>query len=673
MRIPAFPAGRGVSVAALAFLAVGAEARPPQEPPKGGPSPEEALRAMHVAPGLEVSVWAHEPALVNPTNMDIDERGRVWITEAANYRASRQRPEGDRIVILEDTDLDGRCDRSKVFLQDPSLFAPLGICVLGNKVYVAQSPKMLVYTIDASGDRPAGPPEVLFDGFGGVNHDHGLHAIMFGPDGRFYFNAGNDGCHGAQVKDARGEPVVDTTGSHVGGKGTLWRGGPRGPGRRYVQGMAFRCNPDGTGFETLGHNFRNNYEIAADSFGTAWQSDNDDDGNQGVRINYVMEGGDFGYVGLNGTNWGRDMPAYPGQSRQEAHWHQRDPGVVPNLLMTGGGSPTGILVYEGDLLPEPYRGKIIHCDAGPNVVRVYTPSPAGAGYRCASEDLLRSSDRWFRPADVAVGVDGSLFVADWTDPGVGGHATGDKPLAVMSGRVYRVAPKGHKPSVPKLDLSTVAGQIDALCSPNLARRYLGYQKLAAGGAEAQSALAHLFRTSPNPRFRARALWLLARGARGPEFVREALKDTDVDLRVTALRAARLIRMDMPALAREMLADPHPFVWRELCLAMNYEPTEKCLDVLVALGDKVTPMPADFLTEPVPSLPRGEEGFRALELWRQKRYEWKWYLEAFGIACTGREKEVLEAWKDRGKNKDPKVAETIAWRLHRRVPEPPAKK
>ncbi|MFN3486215.1 MAG: hypothetical protein ACK44W_12130, partial [Planctomycetota bacterium] len=74
---------------------------------------------------------------------------------------------------------------------------------------------------------------------------------------------------------------MDTTGSHVGGKGTLWRGGPRGPGRRYMQGMAFRCNPDGTGFETLGHNFRNNYEVTVDSFGTVWQSDNDDDGNQG--------------------------------------------------------------------------------------------------------------------------------------------------------------------------------------------------------------------------------------------------------------------------------------------------------------------------------------------------------------------------------------------------------
>lgn len=637
---------------------------------KGGvKSPEDSEKAFVLPAGLEARAWATEPGVVNPTNMDVDERGRVWITESANYRGSKQRPEGDRIVILEDTDLDGRCDSTKVFAQDSSIVGPLGICVLGNKVYVAQSPKMLIYTIDASGDRAVGTPEVLFEGFTGVNHDHGLHSIMFGPDGRFYFNAGNDGCRGAFVKNSKGEPVVDSLGSHIGGKGSQWRNGSKGVGRRYQEGMAFRCNPEGTDFETLGHNFRNNYEVAADSFGTAWQSDNDDDGNMGVRINYVMEGGEFGYVGFTGSNWGRDRPLYPDQTRQEAHFHQRDPGVVPNLLNTGAGSPCGILVYEGDLLPQAFQGKLLHCEAGHNVVRAYTPIPAGAGYKCTSADLLKSTDRWFRPADVCVGVDGSVFVADWTDPGVGGHATGDKPLASMSGRVYRVAPVGHKPAVPKLDLSTVRGQVEALLSPNLARRYLAYQKLVAGGAEAAAALKELYKSSAKARHRARALWLLAR-LEGAEFVRGALRDEDPDIRVTALRAARLIKMDTVGIAKEMLGDPHPFITRELCLAMNYVATDKCLDVLVALADKVQPW---SITRPPPPGEKGEEVFRTQEAWRQEQYVNKWYLEAFGIACNGREKEVLDAWTEKGRNKDPKVAETIAWRLNRVIPQPPPKK
>ncbi|HLY74808.1 MAG TPA: PVC-type heme-binding CxxCH protein, partial [Planctomycetota bacterium] len=623
--------------------------------------PDECVKAMKVHEGLEASFWAGEPGLINPTNMDIDERGRIWCVESMNYRGSKMRPEGDRIVIMEDTKGQGKADSYKVFYQDKAIIGPLGITVLGNKVYVAQSPRMWVFTIDDSGDKAVGPPEVLFDGFTGENHDHGLHSIMFGPDGRFYFNSGNAGIDGARVKNGKGEPVVDSTGSEVGAKATKWRGGPRGgAGQHYTNGMAFRCNPDGSGFETLGYNFRNNYEVCSDSFGTAWQSDNDDDGNQGVRINYVMEGGNFGYVGYaKDSSWGRDQSAYPGQSRQEAHWHQRDPGVVPNLLMTGGGSPTGILAYEGDL--PGLRGKLIHCDAGPNVVRIYTPIPAAAGYKCSSVDLVKSSDRWFRPADVCVGLQGEIYIADWTDPGVGGHATGDKDPATISGRIYRIAPPGFKFAPPKLDLGTVKGQIDALLSPNLSRRYVGYQKLAAGGAEATKALLEVFQTSTVDQHRARALWLLARGEGGPKVVKQALSDKSLDIRVAALRAARLIKMDMVEIAKELLGDPSPVIARELCLAMAYESTGKCLDVLVALGDKVQPQNS---YDGVAS-----KDWNTQEEARQERYVPKWYLEAFGIACTNREKEVLEAWTKNGKNKDPKVAEAITWRLNRVIPEP----
>ena len=622
------------------------------KPRTGMKPPEEIEKTFTLAPGVALITWAREPQVVNPTCMDIDERGRVWVAEAVNYRKSLLAPEGDRIMILDDPEGSGRCTRAKVFAQDKSIVAPLGICVVGDKVYVAQSPRMLVYTIDASGDKPAGPPEILFDGFGGVNSDHGLHSLVAGPDGRFYFNAGNSGCDGARILNGKGEPIVDSTDSEVGGKGQKFRGGPRALDRRYFQGMAFRCNPDGTGFETLGHNFRNNYEVAVDSFGTAWQSDNDDDGNQGVRMNYVMEGGNFGYVGPKGSAWGRDQAAHPSQTRQEAHWHQRDPGVVPNLLMTGAGSPAGICVYEGDLLPG-LQGRILHADPGPNVVRIYSPTPAGAGYKCASTDLLKSSSAWVRPVDVCVGVDGSVFVADWTDSGVGGHATGDNDPATISGRIYRLAPPGHASIAPPLDLSTVKGQVAALCSPNLARRFAGFQKLAAGGPEAAAALQALWK-GPDPRLRARALWVLARLPDSRPVLRDALQDKEVNLRVTALRALRQTKADMIEIASMMSADPDLFVARELCLALAYEPTEKALPILVALADKVQPL------GPVNDL--SSKDFAEQEQARQERVVAKWYLEALGIACRGREKEVLDEWKKSGKTKDEKVAEALAWRL-----------
>src|SRR5690606_20673755 len=107
------------------------------------------------------------PLFFNPTNIDIDIHGRVWVTEAVNYRLFRNdsvrfnhRPEGDRIMILEDTNQDGRADISKVFVQDPDLTAPVGIAVIGNKVIVSCSPHLIVYT-DLDGDDIPDSKEIL--------------------------------------------------------------------------------------------------------------------------------------------------------------------------------------------------------------------------------------------------------------------------------------------------------------------------------------------------------------------------------------------------------------------------------------------------------------------------------------------------------------------------------
>ena len=137
----------------------------------------------------------------NPTNIDVDARGRVWVAEAVNYRDFNNakqdpltHPAGDRILILTDTDGDGRADSSKVFVQDKDLRAPEGLAVIGNRVVVSASPHLIVYT-DENGDDVPDRKEILLTGFGGFDHDHGLHAVVAGPDGRWYFNTGNAGPH----------------------------------------------------------------------------------------------------------------------------------------------------------------------------------------------------------------------------------------------------------------------------------------------------------------------------------------------------------------------------------------------------------------------------------------------------------------------------------------------
>lgn len=564
--------------------------------------PSNALAGLEVANGLEVELFAAEPELLNPTNMAIDAKGRVWITEAYNYRPrlnpeNPQREKGDRIVILEDTNGDGKSDTTKVFYQGQDINSPLGIAVLGNKVIVSTSPNVFVFT-DNNGDDKPDKKEVLFTGIGGEQHDHAMHAFVFGPDGKLYFNFGNEG---GQLKNRNGEVVIDKDGKPV-----IANGQP------YHQGMVFRSNFDGSEVEVLGHNFRNNYEISVDSYGTLWQSDNDDDGNRGVRINYVMESGNYGYKDeMTGASW----QAQRTNMEEEIplrHWHLNDPGVVPNLLQTGAGSPTGMVVYEGDLLPEVFQNEVIGADAGPRVIRAFPVTKDGAGYNAEIANILEGTrDQWFRPSDIAVAPDGSLFVADWYDPGVGGHQMGD----LDRGRVYRIAPPGTTYEITTPDFSTAKGAVKALKNPNMAVQYKAWTNLREMGEKAEPALQELWK-SKDPRYRARALWLLAKiEGKSKQYIQEALNDDNPDIRITGLRVARQTEENIIPHIKELVKDPSSQVRREAAIALRHNTAPEAANLWA-------------------------------ELAMQHDGQDRWYLEALGIGADGQWDSFFNTWKEK---------------------------
>ncbi len=514
-----------------------------------------ALLGLEVFEGLEIKTVATEPMLRNPTNIDVDEKGRIWVTEAYNYRpainGNPTNPEGDRIMILEDRNGDGKADTAKIFYQGPELNAPLGICVLGKRVIVSQSPYVWSF-YDDNGDDKADRKEILFQGIGGEQHDHGIHAFTFGPDGKFYFNFGNEG---KTLKDKNNKTILDQDGDEIGPK-------------KYTQGMVFRCDPDGSNVECLGHNFRNPYEVAVDSYGTLWQSDNDDDGNRGVRINYVMEYGNYGFKDeITGASW-PSARTNQEDSIPYKHWHLNDPGVIPNMLQTGAGSPTGMVIYEGSLLPEKFRGQIIHCDAGPNVVRSYPVTKKGAGYSADTINIVKGNrDKWFRPADLSTAPDGSLIIADWYDPGVGGHAAGDQ----LRGRIYRIAPPNSPYKIPVEDYSTVVGAVAALQNPNLSVRYHAWTVLQNMGRLAVPELEKLWRTGENSRMRARAFWVLIKmpGAPASAYIDQAIKDIMPEIRILGLRASRQMKADVFNVAKALVHDRDPQVRREAAIALRH--------------------------------------------------------------------------------------------------------
>ena len=574
-----------------------------------------ALDSLDVAEGLSATLVAEAPTLTNPTNIDIDARGRIWVLEGVNYRKFKPKPlraAGDRIVILEDTTGDGVADKSTVFYQGTDIDAAMGIAVLGNKVYVSAYKNIFVFT-DTNGDDKPDKKDVLFTSVTD-DHDHSVHAFVFGPDGRLYFNGGNET---RALMDPAGKVLVDKAGNRIEQKNTP-----------YQEGMAFRLEPDGTGVEVLGYDFRNPYELAVDPFGTVWQSDNDDDGNRSTRLNYVMEGGSFGYRDeMTGAGW-RTRRTGMSALIPRQHWHSDDPGSVPNVRINGAGAPSGISVYEGTLLPRRYWRSILHADAGVGEVRAFPVRTDGAGYTSDVIPIVNAPrDRMFRPVDVATAPDGSIVIADWYDAGVGGHDMSDQ----SQGRIIRLAPRGTRYTVPTLDLSSPAGASRALRSPDHATRYLAYQRLREMGVRAEGALLTMYRGT-NPWDRARALWLLAViPERGARHLQAAARDADPDIRIVAIRATRRIGADVMPIAERLVRDPSPAVRREVALALRHEQSP-----------------------------------RAAALWSELALQYdgrdRWYLEALGVSADRQWDAYFGSWLDRvGNGWNTPAGRDIVWR------------
>jgi putative heme-binding domain-containing protein len=322
-----------------------------------------------------------------------------------------------------------------------------------------------------------------------------------------------------------------------------------------------------------------------------------------------MEYGNYGYTDeVTGAGWTARRTNMEEEIPLQ-HWHLNDPGVVPNILQTGAGSPSGITVYEGSLLPEKFQGQMIHAEPGNNVVRSYPVQNSGAGYSASIVNILKAKkDQWFRPIDVATAPDGSLFIADWYDPGVGGHQVGD----VNRGRIYRVAPPQSKYTFSKPDLSTPAGAIAALLNPNPATKTRGWQALESMGAMAEEELKRIW-TSDRKRDRAQAFWLLIKLDEKSElYIASALADADADIRILGIRGARFLGKDVLPLCKQLMNDESPQVRREVALAI-----------------------------------RGDNSQEAAIIWTElaKQYDGdRWYLEALGISAAGNWDRYFDAWK-----------------------------
>jgi putative membrane-bound dehydrogenase-like protein len=483
-------------------------------------SPEESLAKISVPEGFHVSLFAGEPDVQQPIALTTDERGRLWVAENYTYSDSQVNFDNtlrDRIVILEDSDGDGRFDERTVFWDEGQKLTSVEVGFGG--VWALCAPHLLFIPDADRDDVPDGKPVVMLDGFDASAVRHNIvNGLKWGPDGWLY------GRHGILATSLVGKPGAS-------------------PSQRVPINCAiWRYHPTRGIFEAVAHGTTN-----------SWGFDYDDHGEM-FFINTVI--GHLWHV-VPGAHYrrmyGADFNPYLYQLIEQTadhfHWDTgenwsdiRKIGVSPTTDKAGGGhAHSGLMIYLGTNWPETYRNTVFTVNLHGRRLNNDRLERVGAGYVAKhAADFLQSDDPWFRGIDLIYGPDGGVYIADWTDVGEchendGVHRT--------SGRIFKVTYGNPKP-VGGFDMAnaTDADLVRAQVNSNdwivrQARRIL--QERASGGrdlAHARSLLFELFNGNYSVRQKLRALWCLsAIGALDEAWLARQLAHADEHVRAWAIR------------------------------------------------------------------------------------------------------------------------------------------
>ncbi len=385
--------------------------------PSGQPylAPEESVRRMKVAPEFEVKLFAAEPLVVNPIAFTIDEKGRVWVVECFEYpnRTPKGKAPRDRIVILEDTDGDGVCDKRTVFAEGKDFPVPeerkkqglgafdlaSGIEVGHGGVFVGAPPYL--WFIENKDDKP-GKFEVLLSGFGSQDTHETLNTFQWGPDGWLYGMQGVFTSSEVKTAGAEAAPVKMSA--------AVWRYHPT----------------------------RKKFEIFAEGTSNPWGLDWRNTDGQFIlaccvipHLFHVVPGGIY--------------KRQAGASLNPYAYGYIDEICDHTFHRESGWAHAGLISLDAPHIPEKYRDSVIFgsihgCSIKRNVLK-----PNGSTYRASkAEDFLVSGDKNFRPINMKWGPLGDIYLIDWHDQNPCHQAKPDS-WDYEHGRVFRIQLKGTKP------------------------------------------------------------------------------------------------------------------------------------------------------------------------------------------------------------------------------------
>lgn len=371
----------------------------------------EAVKTLTVPEGYKVELFASEekfPDLANPVKVSFDNQGRLWVATMPSYpqwRPGDAKPD-DKILILEDTNGDGRADKQTIFAR--GLHLPLSFEFAPEGVYIAQS-SHLVLLRDTDGDSRADRSEVILSGFDDHDTHHAISAFRADPSGAFYLSEGTF-LH-SHVETAYGV-------------------------ERSTNGGFFRYSPQRQHLErTVRLSIPNPWGVAFDAYGQDFFADTSDPNVRWMSpATMSVPFGEFAPMPRN---------------------------LVPKAQMV---RPTaGLEFISSRHFPDDVQGDlIINNTIGFLGTKQHAVSDDGAGFKLTfRQNLLQSKDGNFRPVSMEFAPDGSLYVADWHNALIGHmqHSARDPMRDHSHGRIYRITYPGRPLVKPPV---IVGASIDAL-------------------------------------------------------------------------------------------------------------------------------------------------------------------------------------------------------------------
>jgi len=476
-------------------------------------SPTEAPKRMTFPPGFKVTLFAGEPDVVQPIATAFDDRGRLWVAECLSYPnwVTDPRQGRDRIIIFEDQNGDGKYSRKTVFATNIQNISGLELGHGG--VWVCASPNLLFIPIDASGDKPAGPPRVVLDGWDVDKAQHNVfNRCVFGPDGWLY------GCNGIKAESLVGKP------------------GTPAAQRTPINCGVWRYHPTRQVFEVVAHGTTNPWGLDWDDYGEMFITNCVID-----HLFHVTPGAHF--KRMYGSDFDNHAYGLMQGCADHLHWAggawQDSRSGAAHADAGGGHAHAGCMVYLGDNWPDEYRNSVFMCNIHGNRLNRDLLEQKGSTYVARhGKDFLFANDSWFRGLNLVYGPDGGVFLQDWTDTG---ECHNYKEVDRTNGRLYKIV-YGDQPKSINIDIAKLSD--DELVKLQLhkndwyvRRARLQFAERAANGKLSPSvrvALREIFKLNQDVIRRLRALWALCVIGDRTAIV-AAARDNDPRVKAWALR------------------------------------------------------------------------------------------------------------------------------------------